>query len=128
MPHAYNIPHPIMTRDIRQSRRARWHGGMMIAWGFWNLLYGAKNFQNPSYSAFAVFPYWTWAIAAIGLGLAAIGLTWNHRAMERRTSGRLAMFCWLVLAGCFAIGNYQTTGVPIYTGLALNAWLFLVRE
>lgn len=123
-----NYQPPPLTREERHARRAMWHGGMMVAWGLWNLLYGQKNFQSASYSAFVVFPYWIWAFSTIALGITAITLSSNLRAMQRRIPGRLAVFCWLVLAGCFAIGNYQTTGVPIYTGLAINAWVSLVRE
>lgn len=122
------IPPPELSREQRQARRAHWHGGLIAAWGAWTLAFGARNFQNPSFAAFGFMPFWVWGAAYILAGAAIWIMANRHRAMAIGMPGRLAALCWFAVAAMFLIGDFRTTGVPTYTGLAWNAYYFLVRE
>jgi hypothetical protein len=121
--------HPLPpSQELRQIRRSRWHGAVLIAWGLWGLILGGDIFTTPAYAAFALFPAWIWQAGAIIAGLTAILYSSNPPAMNRDIPGRIVFFAWFVLTCCYLIGNYRLPSIPIYAGMAFNAYFFLVRE
>jgi hypothetical protein len=121
-------PRLIRTPEQRQRLHARVHGLMIAAWGIWVALFGARNFAAPAFAAFGSLPHWTWGLSAAALGAAITAMASSRRAMAIRAPGVLATMAWAIIAALIFIGDFRTTGVPIYGGLAIYAYAVMVRE
>lgn len=96
-----------------------------VTWGAW-LFLPMHTFE--SFAAFTVFarlaPEELWGFLYIGFGVTHLVRLWS--GASRRWFLLLGVFCWLLLALLYWLGNPSSPGIPTYGTLALlDGFLFL---
>jgi hypothetical protein len=104
-------------------------GTSALVWGLW-VLFPSVTFNTRSFEVMAtVAPEETWGVVYTCVGFAqmyaALAVnSWLLRAL----ASLVTFFCWTFLAVLLAIGNPSTTGVPIYSLMALVSFASFARR